>query len=190
MFIIYIFRFLNNRMNINTTVTIGINDSFQGFQLSDGSIVNVRIMDTGGQERFEALNSKYYKDADCCLLVYAINSKDSFERIKDYYIKQLNENNKSIIKVMLLGNKTDLEEERVISKEDGTNLAEKYGYIFKETSCVDNYNVSDAFSTIIEMTNMEMCGVGRKSSCFLIKDKNNENEDKSGKKTKKKRKFC
>ena len=134
-------------------------------------------MDTGGQERYEALNAKYYKDADCCLLVYAINSKPSFERIKNYYIKKLTENNKSIINVMLLGNKTDLEKERVISKEDGTNLAEKYGYMFKETSCVDNYNVSDAFSTIIEMTNMELCGVGRKSTSFLRdRDKSNFSE--------------
>ena len=175
---------------MNKASTIGFADSFLGFQLSDGSIVNVRIMDTGGQERFEALNEKYYKDADCCLLVYAINSKASFERLKDYYIEQLNENNKSIIKVMLLGNKTDLEKEREISKEDGTNLAEKYGYIFKETSCVDNYNVSDAFSTIIEITNRQLCGTGRKSSCFILKNKNNENEDKNGKKKKKKKKIC
>ena len=60
-------------MDFHKTTTIGFDDSFLGFQLSDGSIVNVRILDTCGQEKFKALNEYYYKDADCCLLVYAID---------------------------------------------------------------------------------------------------------------------
>ncbi len=144
-------------------------------------------MDTGGQERFDSINKKYYKDADCCLFVYAINDKDSFEKIKDYYINLLNDHNKNIIKVMLIGNKTDLdkEKEREVSIEEGTNLAEKHGFIFKETSCVDNCNVADAFATIIEMTNTEMYKTERVSNCFNLADKNTEKQKK-----KKKKRFC
>ena len=138
-------------------------------------------MDTGGQERFDSINKKYYKDADCCLFVYAINDKDSFEKIKDYYINLLNDHNKNIIKVMLIGNKTDLdkEKEREVSIEEGTNLAEKHGFIFKETSCVDNYNVADAFATIIEMTNSEMYRTERVSTRFKLTDKNKKNQKKN-----------
>ena len=73
----------------NLVSTIGFEDFFHGFRLSDGSIVNVRIMDTSGQERYDAINEKYYRDADCCLLVYDITDKSSFNKIKNYYIKKI-----------------------------------------------------------------------------------------------------
>jgi small GTP-binding protein len=165
-----------------TVATIGIDDTFYGYRLTDGEVVNVRIMDTCGQERFDAINNSYYKDADCCLLVYDITSKKSFEKIK-YYIKQLKENSKYIKKVILLGNKTDLEEEREISKEEGVQLAQDNGFTFMESSCVDNYNVSDAFTALIEMTNNELIRTGRFSS-FRIKGKIKNSKKANGEKNK------
>ena len=118
--------------------TIVFDASFQSYRLSDGSVVNVRIMDTGGQERYDSIIESYYKDADCCLLVYDITSEKSFDKIKDYYIGKIKENCKSIIKVILLGNKTDLKDERKISLKSGTDLAKENGFIFMESSCKDN----------------------------------------------------
>ena len=157
-------------MDMSTLLTVGLDDRFRGYRLSDGSIVKVRIMDTGGQERFNSIVEKYYRDADCCLLVYDITSEKSFEKIKNYYIEKIKENCKSIIKVLLLGNKTDLKEERKISQKDGADLAQKNGYYFMESSCKDNYNVSDAFTTLIEMTNNELLKTEIKSS-FKLKGK-------------------
>ena len=113
-------------------------------------------MDTSGQERFDAINYSYYKDADCCLLVYDITQRKSFEKIKDYYIPKLKDYCKVIIKVALLGNKTDLKDQRQITHEEGLALSQEKGFIFMESSCKDNYNVSDAFATLIEMTNKDM----------------------------------
>ena len=138
-------------------------------------------MDTGGQETFNAQNKTYYKKADCILLVYDITSIKSFNACKNYYIKQINEECKKGIKVILLGNKTDLQDKREVSKEMGSNLATKNSFIFMETSCEDNYNVSDAFETIIEMTNTDMIKKGK------IKKKPSElNNDIINKK----KKFC
>lgn len=145
-------------------------------------------MDTGGQERFNCIIKNYYRLADCCLLVYDITSKRTFDKINNYYIGQLNENTDSIKKVILLGNKTDLKDKRQISTEEGLKLAEKNGYIFMESSCVDNYNVSSAFETLIEMTNAEL----KKCNCLKIKIKTNDNNNKKNKKEdlKKKKSFC
>ena len=168
-----------------TMTTVGLEDYFNGYRLSDGSVVNVRIMDTGGQERFNAINEKFYKDADCCLLVYDITSVNSFERIKDYYIKKIKESCKSIIKVLLLGNKTDLKEKRKISLKEGADLAQKNGFYFMESSCLDNYNVSDAFTTLIEMTNNEL--IKTKTDIkrnFRIKNEKNDNNKEKVKKRK------
>ena len=53
------------------------------FQLSDGAIINLRILDTAGQEKFNSLYESYYKQADCCLLIYDITSKESFNILKN-----------------------------------------------------------------------------------------------------------
>ena len=133
-------------------------------------------MDTGGQERFNSIVSNYYKIADCCLLVYDITSKKSFEKIKDYYIDKLKENCSKIVKIILLGNKTDLNEKREVSSKEGADLAEKNGYIFMESSCVDNYNVSNAFETLIQITNTEL--EKNDSRKLKIKPINNKKKDK------------
>jgi Ras-related protein Rab-1A len=113
-------------------------------------------MDTGGQEKYNAQNRTYYKRADCCVLVYDVTNKDSFDAIENFYVKEINNLCKENIKVILVGNKTDLKDKRKISNEDGADLATKYKFYFKETSCELNSNVADAFETIISMTHNEM----------------------------------
>ena len=150
------FRYLNERFDINKAASIGIDRHFQCVQLNDGTIIKLFIIDTAGQERFNSISELYYKKADCCLLMYDITSTLSFEKVQNYYIEQIKENCKSDVKVILLGNKSDLEEQRKVSQEEGKDLAQNNGYIFMESSCKDNYNVSDAFTTIVEMTNNDI----------------------------------
>ena len=128
----------------------------QTYQFPDGSYANCEILDTGGQEKFRALNRIYYKRADCCVLVYDITNLQSFEECKDFYKNEIKNHCKKNIKVILVGNKADLEKERTVSKEEGANFAEENNYYFKETSCITLINVSDAFETIILMTNNDM----------------------------------
>ena len=123
--------------------------------MKDGSIVKVHLLDTSGQEIYKSINESYYRKADCCLLVYDITKRKSFDECKDYYNKNLIEKCKKDVKVILLGNKTDLEDQRVISPEEGAGLALENDYIFMETSCLKNTNVASAFETLIELTNIE-----------------------------------
>ena len=58
-------------------------------------------------------------------------------------------------KVILLGNKTDLEEKRQVLPEEGAGFALENNYIFMETSCLKNSNVANAFEALIELTNIE-----------------------------------
>jgi len=147
---------MNDNFTIGLVATIGIDNEFQCVQLTDGSIIKLRVLDTAGQEIYNSINENYYKDADGCLLVYDITNIDSFERIKDYYIQKIKDKCKKNIKIVLLGNKTDKNDERKVSDKDGRDLALKNNYIFMESSCKDNYNVSDAFTALVEMTNIDM----------------------------------
>ena len=70
------------------------------------------IYDTAGQERFNAINESYYQKADAILLVYDISDRKSFEQIKNYYCPKIEELCKKNIPIILLGNKTDKENER------------------------------------------------------------------------------
>ena len=159
---------------------MAVDHYFQYVQLNDGTIVKLRINDTAGQERFSAIVETYYKNVDCCLLVYAINSKQSFEKVKNYYVKEIKENCKMNVKVILLGNKADLKDQRQVSNEEGRDLALENGYMFMESSCKDNLNVYDAFTTLVEMTNNELKKNMIKTETFKIKKgkKNNNNDNK------------
>ena len=167
------------------------------FQLPDGSYVCCEIIDTGGQEKYDSQNRTYYKRADCCLLVYDITNVDSFKAIENFYINEINNNCKKGVKVILVGNKTDLKDKRKISEIKGANLATKYKFYFKETSCEYNSNVADAFETIIIMTHNDMIKNNKykdRDSIMLNNEGDNEslkiNDNISKKKIKKKEKCC
>ena len=134
---------------------MGTPNYFTSYKLSDGTLVNVNTIDTAGQEQFKSLNENYYKKADCCLLVYDISKKASFEECKNYYNESILEKCKKNIKVILLGNKADLEDQREVPSEEAAGFALENDYIFMETSCLNGTNVSDAFETLIELTNIE-----------------------------------
>ena len=94
----------------------------------------------------------HFKNADCCLLVYDVSNRKTFEECT-YYVHEIKEKCKIDVKVILLGNKTDLK--RNVSSEEGAKFASKNKYMFMETSCLKNKNVADAFQTLIETTNIE-----------------------------------
>ncbi len=106
-------------------------------------------MDTAGQVRFRANNEPYYKKADCCILLYDITNREEFNEIKEYFIVKIKELCKKNVKVILVGNKTDLEDKREISYNEGANLAFLNNFLFIETSCLKNENVYEAFEKII-----------------------------------------
>ena len=142
------------------------------FQLSDGTFINCMILDTGGQERFESLNITYYKKADAVLLVYDISQKESFEKIKKYYVKNIEENCNEDIPILLLGNKIDKDDERQVTYEEGITLALKEKYEFKESSCLKNKNVASAFEDLLERWNFQNHKM-QKNSMTRTNSKNN-----------------
>ena len=116
----------------------------------------MHLFDRSGQEKFKSLYESYYKKADCCLLVYDISRKSTFDDCKDYYNENIKDKCKENIKVILLGNKTDLEDQREVKPEEGAAFALENDYIFMETSCLKNENVAKVFETLIEITKIEL----------------------------------
>ena len=148
------------------------------YLLSDGTAINCFIYDDSNRKDVKTKKGKKkdskddnYKNADGCIIVYDISNKKSFEDIKKIYIQKIKDKCKKDIKIILLGNKSDLNYLREVSVEEGSKLALNNHFYFKETSCVENRNVADAFETIIETTNFDVNKKKiqrKKSNCVLF----------------------
>ena len=110
----------------------------------DGKKVKLQIWDTAGQERFKNIQASYYKGANGILVVYDITNWESFEHVNSWLIEIEKNGNKNVYK-FLIGNKNDLEDQRVVTKEEGEEFASINGMDFFETSAKTDYQVQDAF---------------------------------------------
>ncbi|XP_019059988.1 ras-related protein Rab-26 isoform X3 [Fukomys damarensis] len=113
----------------------------------DGMKVKLQIWDTAGQERFRSVTHAYYRDAHALLLLYDVTNKASFDNIQAW-LTEIQEYAQDDVVLMLLGNKVDSAQERVVKREDGEKLAKEYGLPYMETSAKTGLNVDLAFTAI------------------------------------------
>ncbi|TVU30865.1 hypothetical protein EJB05_22512, partial [Eragrostis curvula] len=140
-------RFARNEFSLDSKATIGV--EFQTRTLViDHKSVKAQIWDTAGQERYRAVTSAYYRGALGALLVYDITKRQSFDHIPRWLEELRGHADKNIV-IMLVGNKSDLEEERAVSTEDAKEFAEKENLFFLETSALQATNVENAFQTVL-----------------------------------------
>jgi Ras-related protein Rab-37 len=126
--------------------TVGIGFTNKNVNV-DGTKVKLQIWDTAGQERFRSITRAYYRDAQALLLLYDVTNKASFDNIRAW-LAEINEYAQDDVVIMLLGNKCDMNAERVVSREHGDRLAKEYGTAFMETSAKTGINVDLAFMAI------------------------------------------
>ncbi|VDD82412.1 unnamed protein product [Mesocestoides corti] len=112
--------------------TIGVEFGTRIIEINDQK-VKLQIWDTAGQERFRAVTKSYYHGAMGALLVYDITRRSTFHHIQNWLsdARKLTSANTVII---MIGNKSDLEEQRDVSYEDGKTLADENGLMFLECS--------------------------------------------------------
>lgn len=149
-----LFRFSDDAFNSTFISTIGIDFKIRTIEL-DNKKIKLQIWDTAGQERFRTITTAYYRGAMGILLVYDITNEKSFDNIKTW-IRNIEQHASEDVEKMILGNKCDMEDKRVISKEQGEKLATEYGVPFMETSAKANINVEEAFVKIARAIKLKM----------------------------------
>ncbi|MGQ4833458.1 MAG: Rab family GTPase [Candidatus Asgardarchaeia archaeon] len=140
-----VLRYTKNTFSEQYIVSLGVNFLSKVIKVNGESIL-LQIWDTGGQERFKVLRLAYYKGADGGLIVYDVTSKETFEKVDEYY-----EELRSIcgdIPIALVGNKVDLQDNREVSREEGMKKANELKLLFFETSAKENINVEKAFGEL------------------------------------------
>ena len=104
------------------------------------NVVKLQVWDTCGQEVYKSLISNFYRNSSLALIVYAINNRNSFEHA-EIWLNELKNKSNPKVRIFLVGNKCDLENTRVVSKEEGENFKnEKNLDKFIETSAKTGEN--------------------------------------------------
>ncbi|MFW9853029.1 MAG: Rab family GTPase [Candidatus Thorarchaeota archaeon] len=125
--------------------TLGSNFFIWNTQI-DTHDIRLIIADSGSQERFYSILPKYFQGSFAAAIVYDITDEESFGRL-DFWIEKLKDS-VGDIPFIIVGNKTDLEMNRVISKEDGEKFAEELGAEFFEVSAMKKTNLSQMFTKL------------------------------------------
>ena len=141
---------LTNRATTNLfedaySATVGF--EFLSFNVKmDEKVIKLQIWDTCGQELYRSLITNFYRNSSLAIIVYAINSKDSFDNI-EMWLRELRTNSNPDVKAFLIGNKNDLEKERKITKEQGENYAKiNKMNLFIEASAKTGFNSKKIFA--------------------------------------------
>jgi small GTP-binding protein len=130
---------------VSRRVTIGVDFSSK---LVDNSVV-VQVWDTAGEEKYRALTTSYFQRAQGAFLVYDISDRNSFRRIRDW-AELLRECAGEQVHATLVANKADLEH-RLVSRDEGRELAKELGMDFMETNAISGDNVNEVFARILRL---------------------------------------
>ena len=135
-------RICNDKFQPNYDSTIGV-DFFTKTVFFNETIFKLQLWDSAGQEKYRALIPSYIRGASIIFLIYDLNHHESFEAINNWlgFVNQYT--NKEQVKLVLVGNKKDLE--RKVTFEEGEKLAKKEGMLFYEASAKTGEGVIDMF---------------------------------------------
>ena len=173
-------RYANNKFSDEYLMTVGYNEAIKTLKIDNKSIYQLRLVDTAGQERYMSMPRNYYKNSDGILLLYDVESKESFKNIEIWMndIKEYTDKKDDNIVIYLIGNKIDLiyndnnNDEEKVTKEEIEELANSLKVKYYDISCKWNLNIEEVMARII----LDCL----KNNRFKKMDKNKQNENNSG----------
>lgn len=115
----------------------------------ENTTFRLQVWDTAGQESFRSMTRIYYKNSSCAFIVYDITEKESFNHVESW-INECKKIAPETVLLVLIGNKSDLNESREVSYEEGLKFAEKNKMLFFETSAKNGVNIENIFKKSVE----------------------------------------
>ena len=157
----FLMRYTENTFQEIHMSTIGLDYKLKNVQLDDGKMVKIQIWDTAGQDRFRSITKNYYKGAHGIILLYSVTDRKTFDNVKNW-ISQIKEEVSEKVTIILVGNKIDDEEHRVVKYEEGEKMGNEFGLKFFECSAKTGDNVDPIFEELIKKTVENYSKVGGK----------------------------
>ncbi|CAI2381158.1 unnamed protein product [Moneuplotes crassus] len=133
------------------SITVGVDFMTKEVEMNQ-EVVKLQVWNTMRKEGLErGVYSWYYPRTRGVVLMYDITNRDSFDNLNEW-IEHLNTTCKEPISMILCGTKSDLEDSRQVSTEEGKELANTLGVTFFEISSKDNQNIDELFTAMILLT--------------------------------------
>ena len=138
------------KFNDKNISSIGVDFLVKDIEMNNGIKLKLKIWDTAGQEMYHSMALNCLKNVLGIIYIFDVTNKQSLNSIN----KWVNDVNETIdaekFPSVLVGNKIDLEDEREVTTEEGQNLAEQYGFKYKETSAKTGKNINELFIELAE----------------------------------------
>ncbi|XP_074604519.1 RAS oncogene family member Rab35 [Brevipalpus obovatus] len=141
-------RFADNTFSGSYITTIGVDFKIKTITV-DGERIKLQIWDTAGQERFRTITSTYYRGTHGVIVVYDVSNSDTFSNVKRW-LGEIDQNC-DVVNRILVGNKNDDPNHKVVLTEDAQRFADQMGIQLYETSAKENINVEEMFMAITRM---------------------------------------
>ena len=186
-------RYVHGQFKPEYQLTIGVEFGAKNLNI-DSKIFRIQIWDTAGQENFRSIARAYYKNSVCACVVYDISNHSSFEDIQIWIDDCTKQTAKSVL-LFLIGNKSDLNDNREVSYEEGEAYAKSHKMMFLETSAKTGHNINQIFeksvkqiakninNNVYDLSN-DSCGirVGVNRETFILGEGNKNEDDNKDKK--------
>ena len=143
-----ILRYTEETFNSKLVNSIGVDFKMKKKEI-DGKIIKVQIWDTAGHERFRSITYSYYRGANAIIIVFDLSDKKSFISITEW-LKQIEKHAKENVFKFLVGNKSDLIDERKVTYEEAKQYADEHDLPYIETSAKEGININELFDTSIK----------------------------------------
>lgn len=141
-------RFSDNTFTGSYITTIGVDFKIKTINV-DGQKVKLQIWDTAGQERFRTITSTYYRGTHGVVIVYDVTNGETFANVKRW-LQEIDQNC-DVVNSVLVGNKNDTPDRKVVLTEDAQRFADSMNIQLFETSAKDNINVEEMFMAITRL---------------------------------------
>jgi GTPase KRas len=122
--------------------------------------VPLEILDTAGQDEYSPLRETFMHTGDGFLLVYSITDDDTYEALESIHQQILRVHQNPAVPMLVIGNKSDLEDDRAVQSSEGQQLAKKFNAQFMEISAKKNEGVNEAFETLLRSILSADAGAG------------------------------
>ena len=142
-------KFLGLEFHEEYLSTIGIEKMKGKIQTETGEELKLKLWDTAGQERFKSVSLKNLKYSQAVVVVFDLTNKDYFEQVT-FWLKEIREYSPEL-PIGLFGNKSDLVNERKVSKEEIDNLCKSEDLEYFETSAKNNTGIKEGFTRIANL---------------------------------------
>ena len=137
-------KYVHNKFVNEYQSTVGVEFGAKNI-IIEGQIFRIQIWDTTGQENFRCLTRSYFKNSVCAIITYDITNKQSFDNIQDWINEVKNQVSDKVL-LVLVGNKIDLENERIVNYDEGKKFAEDNDMLFIETSALNGNGINQLFN--------------------------------------------